>query len=190
MELFERRRYYFCRYCGSFHFLDNPDADGIQVLETAAQALKCPRCAGTLASALLDEHPVRLCTACRGVAMPRRSFAVVVQMRRMWATGQPLTPSPLNPAELERAMVCPSCSARMTAHPYYGPGNVIIDTCQPCDLVWLDFGELKQITDAPGSDRGIRKPPQRPSSETVLPAERAALAASPDGFDFLLDLLS
>jgi hypothetical protein len=31
---------------------------------------------------------------------------------------------------------------------------VIIDTCATCDLVWLDFGELKQIEDAPGQDRG------------------------------------
>jgi Zn-finger nucleic acid-binding protein len=39
-------------------------------------------------------------------------------------------------------------------HPYYGPGNVVIDTCSRCDLIWLDFGELKQIADAPGRDRG------------------------------------
>ena len=37
---------------------------------------------------------------------------------------------------------------------YYGGGNVIIDRCVGCDLVWLDYGELKQIIDAPGIDRG------------------------------------
>jgi hypothetical protein len=42
----------------------------------------------------------------------------------------------------------------MDVHPYFGPGNVIIDTCGKCDLVWLDFGELKQIEEAPGQDRG------------------------------------
>ena len=47
----------------------------------------------------------------------------------------------------------------MTTHPYYGPGNVVIDSCEPCDLVWLDFGELKQIVDAPGKDRGTREHP-------------------------------
>jgi Zn-finger nucleic acid-binding protein len=44
----------------------------------------------------------------------------------------------------------------MATHPYYGPGNVVIDTCTACDLVWLDFGELAQIVDAPGRDRGRR----------------------------------
>jgi Zn-finger nucleic acid-binding protein len=45
----------------------------------------------------------------------------------------------------------------METHPYYGPGNVIIDSCAACDLVWLDFGELTQIVDAPGRDRGSRE---------------------------------
>ena len=44
----------------------------------------------------------------------------------------------------------------MDTHPYYGPGNVVIDSCDRCELVWLDFGELKQIVDAPGQDRGTR----------------------------------
>jgi Zn-finger nucleic acid-binding protein len=31
---------------------------------------------------------------------------------------------------------------------------VVIDSCVTCDLIWLDFGELRQITDAAGRDRG------------------------------------
>ena len=174
MELFQRRRYYFCRYCGSFHFLDTPETDGVRILETPAQAMACARCGGSLATALLDDnHPVQCCNGCRGVLLPRTSFAHVVQARRTWATGQPVPPLPLDPRELERVVSCPRCAARMSTHPYYGPGSVIIDGCEACDLVWLDFGELKQIVDAPGSDRGLRKPPQRDTSDTMMPAERA-----------------
>jgi len=36
---------------------------------------------------------------------------------------------------------------------YYGPGNIIIDTCPVCDLVWLDAGEFNRAADAPGQDR-------------------------------------
>jgi Zn-finger nucleic acid-binding protein len=46
----------------------------------------------------------------------------------------------------------------MDVHPYYGPGNIVIDSCSACDLIWLDHGELQQITDAPGRDRGTRAP--------------------------------
>jgi Zn-finger nucleic acid-binding protein len=41
---------------------------------------------------------------------------------------------------------------------YYGPGNIVMDLCIACDWVWLDYGELKQIADAPGVDRGSRDP--------------------------------
>lgn len=44
----------------------------------------------------------------------------------------------------------------MDVHPYYGPGNVAIDSCSACNLVWLDFGELRQITHAPGQDCGYQ----------------------------------
>jgi Zn-finger nucleic acid-binding protein len=39
----------------------------------------------------------------------------------------------------------------MDVHPYYGPGNVVIDTCGKCGLVWLDHGEMAVIENAPGS---------------------------------------
>ena len=62
----------------------------------------------------------------------------------------------------------------MDVHPYYGPGNVIIDTCGKCHLVWLDFGELKQIGDVPGQDRG-----RIPAS---IVADTVATGAQPAAF--------
>ena len=37
----------------------------------------------------------------------------------------------------------------MDAHQYGGPGNVDIDTCEPCSVHWLDRGELRRIALAP-----------------------------------------
>jgi hypothetical protein len=73
----------------------------------------------------------------------------------------------------------------MDVHPYYGPGNVVVDTCRKCDLVWLDFGELQQIGDAPGLDRG-RPAAVRPSSN-VAPAASSRVSALDlvDGFTVL-----
>jgi hypothetical protein len=53
----------------------------------------------------------------------------------------------------------------MSTHPYFGPGNVVIDNCEACELAWLDFGELAQIVDAPGKDRGTRGMPPPVKSE-------------------------
>jgi Zn-finger nucleic acid-binding protein len=191
MELSARRRYYFCRYCGSFHFLDTPETDGIRVLETTGQAPACPRCSTKLATAQLDDaHPVHCCGKCRGVLLPRGTFAHVVYMRRTWAAAQPIPPLPLDRRELERVINCPQCSRRMDVHPYYGPGNVIIDSCTACDLVWLDFGELKQISDAPGADRGVRKQPIPREPVPLSPREASLCAPETDVLGVLFDLLT
>jgi Zn-finger nucleic acid-binding protein len=144
-----------CRHCGTFEFLERTDADGVQLLERQPDAVPCPLCRAALAKALLDgRHSVQYCEQCRGVAMERASFADAVVGRRAQATGPGVQPAALDRKELERRVTCPSCRRMMDVHPYFGPGNVIIDTCGKCDLVWLDFGELKQIENAPGQDRG------------------------------------
>jgi hypothetical protein len=83
----------------------------------------------------------------------------------------------------------------MATHPYYGPGNVVIDSCESCDLLWLDFGELKQIVDAPGKDRGTRQLPRPVMGEPVGNSITGGRVigggplqtdeAEPDAFDFL-----
>jgi Zn-finger nucleic acid-binding protein len=157
MELFATRGYFHCRYCGSFHFPEGKEDDGIRIVADSGVGLACATCGKPLASAMLDDaHPVQYCRNCRGVLLPRRSFAAVVQRRRAWATEPPGPPVALNPKDLDRKINCPSCKARMVTHPYFGPGNVVMDSCEACEAIWLDFGELKQIVDAPGQDRGSR----------------------------------
>ena len=51
-------------------------------------------------------------------------------------------PKPIDKLELERAIDCPHCNEQMSAHPYYGPGDFVIDSCGSCLHVWLDNGEL------------------------------------------------
>ncbi len=57
-------------------------------------------------------------------------------------------------------MSCPKSSQLFDTYPHYGPGNVVIDNCTRGDLIWLDFGEMRQIVDAPGRDRGGRHMPR------------------------------
>jgi Zn-finger nucleic acid-binding protein len=157
MELFERRRYYFCTFCGSFSFIESPAVQGVRVLERPVPAPICPRCRAPLVKALLDDaFAVEHCERCRGILLVRPTFAEAIVRRRASESGEPAAPVPLDRRELERVVACPSCRSRMDVHPYYGPGNVVIDSCQRCDLIWLDFGELEQITTAGGRDRGWR----------------------------------
>jgi Zn-finger nucleic acid-binding protein len=165
MELVESRRYFLCGHCGTFNFPEPPDADGVRILGRLPNAPPCPVCKAALVHALLDaDHPVHFCATCRGVLLPRETFANVVNKRRAWATGPPAEPVSLDRRALERALVCPICSRRFETYPHYGPGNIVIDSCPKCDVIWLDFGEIRQIVDAPGTDRGSRQLPRTDAS--------------------------
>ena len=76
MELFERRRYFFCTHCGSFSFINTPEVEGVRVLERPVPAPDCPRCRAALVKALLDNaYAVEHCEQCRGILLPRAAFA-------------------------------------------------------------------------------------------------------------------
>jgi Zn-finger nucleic acid-binding protein len=154
MVLSAARDYSHCEHCGSFYF-PTADDDGVKRLGDPSAAHTCPGCDKRLSPASLDDQGgVFYCTNCRGVLLPRPVFATVIQRRRAWASVPPAIPPPLDRAALDRKAVCPSCSMRMATHAYQGPGGIVIDTCDRCDLVWLGTGELNAAVSAPGRDRG------------------------------------
>jgi Zn-finger nucleic acid-binding protein len=195
MELIESRGYFRCAHCGSFRFPHTVETDGIRIVGHLPDGPKCPVCASTMAHALLDEHPIDFCAKCRGVLVPRETFAGVIGKRRAWATSPPAEPLALDRRELQRRLVCPKCRGPFETYPHYGPGNVAIDNCTRCDVVWLDFGEMKQIVDAPGRDRGSRQT-ARIDSEYVRqgplgpdPDDDEAVSRRADPLDFLVRMI-
>lgn len=161
MDLVESRRYFRCRHCGTYHFPQAIEADGIRIVGHQPDAPTCPVCATGMAHAVLDDsHPIDFCTTCRGVLLARETFAGVINARRAWATSPPAEPVPLDREALNRELTCPKCSGQFETYPHYGPGNVVIDSCGSCDVIWLDFGEMRQIVDAPGRDRGSKHAPR------------------------------
>ena len=159
MTLFRERGYFYCEHCGSFHF-PPASADGVRLLGEAPEGIDCPVCRAPLLVATLDDryHGYR-CESCRGMLFLRSSFRQAIQSRRARALGPADPPRQLPRRELARRLTCPRCERPMHTHPYYGPGNTVIDTCDPCNLIWLDPGELDQIVHAPGRDRGLALQP-------------------------------
>jgi hypothetical protein len=83
------------------------------------------------------------------------SFLEVIEYRRARVNTPPEPPVPIDPVELRRQVGCPLCEKTLDVHPYYGPGNIVIDSCRDCQVIWLDYGELQKVVDAPGRDRRI-----------------------------------
>jgi len=192
MELVESRKYFVCGHCSSFSFPEPIEVDGIRIVGRTPDARSCPVCRTPLDQAIIDDtHSVHFCGKCRGMLLPRDTFAGIVMRRRAWAVGPAVEPAPFDPRSLERQLACPLCGKRFLTYPYGGGGAVAIDGCEACDVVWLDYRELKQIVDAPGRDRGSREVAPRDDDYAIVPQRvDASLDARPDPLGFILSLLS
>lgn len=149
MRLERERDYFVCDYCGSFYF---PDAnrDGIRVLNELSDTA-CPVCKTPLVAAAWDSVRLLYCPNCRGTLVEQSAFAFAVENLRRPSGTQP--PSPPNRDELQRSLQCPRCGRAMDTHPYGGPGNVVVDNCLACQIIWLDYGEFNRIMTAPDEER-------------------------------------
>ena len=78
-------------------------------------------------------------------------FGAIVNERRSKRVDreQEISP-PIDPSAFSRRLRCPACEGSMEAHPYYGPGNIVIDSCAECGYVWLDHGELCRVERSAG----------------------------------------
>ena len=148
MKLHATRPCWACAHCDSL-VCPEPAADGVRV--TGEPGHQCPLCRQALVRATLDDRdPVEICDRCKGILIARRAFAQRLIARRRTAQTPSVVPAPMDRGELQRHIKCPNCAEKMLTDWYYGPGNIIIDTCPTCDLLWLDAGELRRAVDAPG----------------------------------------
>lgn len=152
LTLVPERNYFKCDYCSSIH-VPEPTIDRVRSLGEPA-GLDCPICRQELVRAALDDIRVLHCENCKGILFNQAVFAPVVQYLRAHTPELAQKPRPIQPAELKREVLCPSCGRKMETHPYGGPGNIVIDTCARCSQLWLDYSELQRVITAPGRDRG------------------------------------
>jgi len=110
----------------------------------------CPRCHVPMEVGKIGRTQVCFCEQCRGFTVDSESLGGIIMAGRSQYAGPDDPPIRVDMFELEVQQNCPACFAKMEAHHYYGPGNVILDTCTGCQLAWLDHGELSKIIRASG----------------------------------------
>jgi len=158
MTLFRERDYYYCEHCQSYLF-PQQDQDGLRVLGENPEEIRCPHCQEVLNLVTFDDFfKGYQCPKCLGLLFNRTIFREAIDFHRSRVKTPPEPFSQFHPEELDRATYCPSCEKQMATFQYNGPGNIIIDTCHLCDLIWLDYGELQKVINAPGKDRGVPRP--------------------------------
>ncbi len=143
MSVEEGQDFFHCKYCGSYDF-PNPNQDGVGLLDEISSYV-CPLCKQPLVSAIVQNVHIFSCPHCRGNLIAQAKMLPILRQ------AQPIDPISEDPhsfqdkIELTRTAVCPSCQKVMAVYPYGGPGNIIIQGCEQCQLIWLDFGELSRI---------------------------------------------
>lgn len=155
MRLDRERGILVCDHCGGQEELP-ASLDYVDV-EAETRSL-CPLCSTPLSSSRLDGYSLLYCGQCFGMLIAMDSFAAVidaVRLREHWSV-ETVMARDQNPGE--RVIKCPLCGKPMVAHLYDGPGNVVIDSCEGCQVNWLDPGELRRIALAP--DETARRDPE------------------------------
>lgn len=153
MVLFREKEVFHCEYCGAYHFPPRSQ-EGIRQFGENKEKIVCPVCRDPLNQVTFyDRYRGYQCGTCRGILFNRKTFRKKVKERRASATTPAIIPERFESDELHRRVTCPKCKHEMSTHPYMGPGNIIIDTCEVCDYIWLDHGEINKVLNAPGRDR-------------------------------------
>ena len=144
MQADKARGVFACTHCGS---IDEQPAIIVNVEVTGTSASACPDCTVPLATARLDGHPLLFCQRCQGMLIEMMHFVSVINAARAHEQQRGvILPRRQNPGE--RTLACPQCGEAMLNHLYGGPGNLVIDTCERCQVNWLDPGELRRIARA------------------------------------------
>ena len=125
-------------------------AEIVEAVEVGAEtASLCPTCQAMLSDGSIQNKSVLYCTKCRGLLVSIDKFLPLVEFLRVLRRPTGSDIQPRDNSDADRGFACPMCSKTMTGHPYGGPGNVNIDTCEPCSVIWLDLNELHRIVMAP-----------------------------------------
>ena len=129
--------------------------DGVEL--AAETTYTCPACQAMLSDGTIQGKAVLCCTKCRGLLVSIDKFLPLIEFLRalQHPTGSAIQPR--DNSDADRHFTCPQCGRTMIGHPYGGPGNVNIDTCESCSVIWLDRRELQRIVMAPDHYPGILK---------------------------------
>ncbi len=145
MRLADAGAYLYCEYCSSLRFVSETD-EGV-VSSGVGAGEDCPICTVELEAASVEGQDIAYCVLCRGILLKSAVFRRIIDARLKRGCAREVAARPAADDAVPRHD-CPRCGVEMSRHPYYGPGDAVIDCCGECFLLWLDHPELTVIVKA------------------------------------------
>ena len=140
-----------CDSCGDFWFPTSIEKSQDAIVpQNKTTPFSCPRCQVDLEVGKIGKTELCFCPSCRGFVIDSVSLGHLIMHRRAEYRGADDQPIPADYRQLDVPGTCPACFAKLSAHHYGGPGNVVIDSCIHCKLAWMDHGELAKIVRGSG----------------------------------------
>lgn len=125
-------------------------ADEVTITGRGTEFL-CPACIDSnLNVATILRTQVCCCPQCQGFLVDSETLGMLIQTLRATYSGAEDRPVVIDQNDLRKTLNCPTCCQTMFTHPYHGPGNAVINSCNTCKLSWFDAGEFATIIRAPG----------------------------------------
>lgn len=141
MDLIPKRDYFFCRYCGTYHFL-HENEDGVK-LTGIKDVAKCPECDENLHLGIISKEPILHCEKCRGNLVKTKSVNIILKDNAIRKLALPSNKQlALDHGDRPKQHKCPGCHQAMDSHPFHGTGNIYVESCGKCLLVWFDYKEI------------------------------------------------
>lgn len=155
MKLILAKRQYVCNHCTTSYFPEE-NRDGVQTLGEQSHGL-CPICGySPLIFATSGGKTVLHCKECRGLLVQIRELMPIIQtLRSQRLANSEVVPPLVDHGESSRKVSCPVCKRVMDTYLYGGGGNVYVDSCIECGVIWLDYRELNRIVEAPTRSRPV-----------------------------------
>jgi Zn-finger nucleic acid-binding protein len=151
-----------CDYRGS-QTTPPADEDGVVVMEPTSY--NCPVCEIHLSQGLIESQELLYCTRCHGMLFDMEKFLPLLDVLREYRNWHRSSQARRD-IDAGRVLHCPLCKRAMDRHLYGGGGNMDVDSCEPCDMLWLDRGELSRIVSAPDRDPRTVYPGFDPSQKS------------------------
>ncbi|MEN3015383.1 MAG: zf-TFIIB domain-containing protein [bacterium] len=112
----------------------------------------CPRCKSLgqevpLQQSMLSNIEINVCQTCGGIWFETKELgmATAVDKKEIEQLTQTLSQAKDIEKSQDMEMQCPKCSTNMFKYRYMYTSDIYIDSCEQCEGIWVDKGELLRI---------------------------------------------
>jgi Zn-finger nucleic acid-binding protein len=120
----------------------------------------CPRCETPMQTIQMDDVEVEHCSSCGGICLDYGELDELAEGMTGSLEYSTITDDRLETKDGQLVIACPKCavSPAMRKIEFLGVGDIVLDRCDSCGVLWLDKNELDQINQRVSELKNVKLP--------------------------------